>query len=174
MKRLFQALSIILAAFFVLTAESCDGQPNATQKEAATQERIQSESQAQVGMPAIVNFAEKRNYKMIYELRDNPNYSTYTYLIGMSNNHTPLCHSVGYGIPESSEYTNPQMIGYQAERTGVVTLPQADPNGLFSSPSSNGTWVMCMFKDNKVLPVRSEPSVLTLPEPWSQLEQDGM
>jgi len=154
-----------IAAFFVLTAESCDNAPSATQKEAAAQERVQAESQAQVGMPAIVNFAEKRNYKMIYELRDNPNYATYTYLVGMHNELKLLCHSVGYGIPESSQYTNPSMVSYASTNVGVATLPQADPNGLFSSPSSQGTWVMCLGPDGKVAPVRSEPNVLTSPFP---------
>lgn len=162
---MWKVIIAALAAFFVLTAESCDGQPSAEQKESAAQERMQAESQAQVGMPAIVNFAEKRNYKMIYELRDSPNFATYTYLVGMHNELKLLCHSVGYGIPESSQYTNPAMIGYASDRVGVATLPQADPNGLYSSPSSQGTWVMCLDPSGKVVPVRSEPNVLTSPFP---------
>jgi hypothetical protein len=160
---MWKVIIAALAAFFVLTAESCD-QPTANQKEAAAQERVQAEAVAQVGMPAIVNFAEKRNYKMIYELRDNPNYATYTYLVGMHNELKLLCHSVGYGIPESSQYTNPSMIASQYQ-SGYAVLPQSDPNGLYSSPSANGTWVMCLGPDGKVAPVRSEPNVITSPFP---------
>jgi len=162
---MLKIIAIAVAAFFVLTAESCDGPPTTTQKEAAAQDRLTAESQAQVGLPVILNFTEKRNYKMIYELRDKPDYATCTYLVGMHNELRLLCHSVGYGIPESSQYTNPQMIGYQSERTGVVTLPQADPNGFYSSPSANGTWVMCLDPDGKIAPVRSEPNVITSPFP---------
>lgn len=166
MNRLLAVSACAVGAFFVLCGDSCDGQqPNSRQREAAAQEKIQAESLSQVGMPAIVNFAEKRNYKMIYELRDNPNYATYTYLVGMHNELRLLCHSIGYGIPESSQYTNPAMIGYAQDRTGVATLPQADPNGLFSSPSSNGTWVMCIGPNDKIMPVRAEPNVLTSPFP---------
>jgi hypothetical protein len=166
MNRIIAVTAAAVGAVFVLTAQSCD-QPVQTsrQKEAAAQERLSEESIAQVGNPAIVNFAEKRNYKMIYELRDNPNYATYTYLVGMRNELRLLCHSIGYGIPESSQYTNPQMLAYASSQVGVLALPQADPNGLFSSASANGTWVMCLGPDGKIAPVRAEPNVLTSPFP---------
>jgi hypothetical protein len=158
--------AIVILAALALCA--CDqAPPTSTAKEAAAQEQIQAESQSQVGMPAIVNFAEKRNYKMIYELRDNPNYATYTYLVGMHNELKLLCHSIGYGIPESSQYTNPSMV-QEYDGNGHYewpVLPQADPNGLYSSPSSQGTWVMCADPSGKVVPVRSEPNVLTSPFP---------
>jgi hypothetical protein len=173
MKALFL---VFLAALMLSACDDTDYQNSTQGKEQAKQTQIQAESNAQVGMPAIVNFAEKRNYKTIYELRDNPNYATYTYFVGMHNEHSPLCHSVGYGIPESSQYTNPSAL-QDASIGGPYSyevLPQADPNGLYSSPSANGTWVMCLFKDSKILPVRSEPNVVTLPEPWDQLNQDGM
>jgi hypothetical protein len=159
-------IAAAVGAIFVLTAQSCD-QPDQTsrQKEAANQERLSAESIAQVGSPSIVNFAEKRNYKMIYELRDDPNYATYTYLVGMHNELRLLCHSIGYGIPESSQYTNPQMLAYASSQVGVLALPQADPNGLFSSPSANGTWVMCLDPKGKMVPVRAEPNILTSPFP---------
>lgn len=154
-----------IAAFFFLTAESC-GDNSASAKEAAAQNRITAESNAQVGMPAIVNFTEKRNYKMIYELRDTPNYATYTYLVGMHNELKLLCHSVGYGIPESSQYTNPEADAfYTTSPVAHLAMPNADPNGLYSSPSANGTWVMCLDPNGKVVPVRSETNVITSPFP---------
>jgi hypothetical protein len=162
---MWKTIIAVIAAFFVLTAESCDGQASTTQKEHAAQDRLTAEAQAEVGMPAIMNFTEKRNYKMIYELRDKPDYATYTYLVGMHNELKLLCHSIGYGIPESSQYTNPQFIAYTSSQVGVGILPQSDPNGLYSSPSANGTWVMCLDPAGKVVPVRSEPNVITSPFP---------
>jgi hypothetical protein len=167
--------AIALAAFFVLTAESCDTPPSTQQKEAAAQDRVQAESNASVGMPNIVNFTEKRIYKEIFEKRDEPNLSTYTYLIGMNNQHTALCRSVGYGIPESEQFTNPSTVQDFGRSSYVFeVIPQADPNALYSSPSANGTWILCLEKNGKVEPVRSEPNVITLPVPWDKLNQDGM
>lgn len=164
---MLKTIAIALAIFFALSAESCDAPASTTDKERAAQDRLTAEAQSQVGMPAIVNFTEKRNYKMIYELRDQPNYATKTYIVDMNGHLHKLCDSVGYGIPESSQYTNPQFIAYAAHQVGVGILPQADPNGLYSSPSANGTWVMCLDPAGKVVPVRSEPNVITSPFPLS-------
>jgi hypothetical protein len=173
---MLKIIAIACAAFFVLTAESCDDQPTTQQKESAAQDRVQAESNASVGMPNIINFTEKRIYKEIYEKRDEPNLATYTYLVGMNNQHTPLCRSVGYGIPESEQFTNPSSIQEYNNPSKYVyeVLPQADPNALYSSPSANGTWILCLEKSGKVEPVRSEPNVITLPVPWDKLNQDGM
>jgi hypothetical protein len=160
-------LLITLFPTLLLAACGPDNAPTTADKEQQAQTQLTGESIAQVGMPAITNFAEKRNYKMIYELRDNPNYATYTYLVGMHNELKLLCHSVGYGIPESSQYTaseSEQRVTIYSQ-TYTERLPQADPNGLYSSPSSQGTWVMCVGPDGKVVPVRSEPNVLTTPYP---------
>lgn len=164
---MWKIITLCIAAFFVLTAESCDNQPSTAAKEAAAQDKITAEANAEVGMPAIVNFTEKRNYKMIYELRDQPNYATHTYIVDMNGRFHKLCDSVGYGIPESSQYTNPSSV-HEYSTAGHYewpVLPQADPNGLYSSPSANGTWVMCVDPAGKVVPVRSEPNVVTSPFP---------
>lgn len=174
MSKLFKVFVLAVAAYFMLTAQSCDNQPTSVQQEAKRQEAVQAESNQVVGTPNITHFTEKRIFKEIYEKRDEPNLATYTYLIGMNNQHTPLCRSIGYGIPESMQYTNPSLIGYASSQVGVAVLPQADPNALYSSPTAMGTWVLCLFKDKQVLPVRSEPSVITLPQAWDQLNQDGM
>ncbi|WP_321913519.1 hypothetical protein [Paraburkholderia sp. J11-2] len=177
MKRNILAVSAIsLAAFFGLTAESCDNAPTTQQIESAKQDRMQAESNAAVGMPSIVNWTEKRRYKEIFEKRDDPNLQTYTYLVGMHNEHTPLCRSVGYGIPESEQFTNPSTVQDYGgtNRYAFEVIPQSDPNGLYSSSSANGTWILCLTKGGKVEPQRSEPNVITLSVPWSELNQDGM
>jgi hypothetical protein len=175
MKRIYKVSGVALTAVFLLSADSCS-QPTVADKESQAQMAMQGESNAAVGMPAIINWTEKRRYKEIFEKRDDPNLQTYTYLIGMHNEHTPLCRSIGFGIPESEQFTAPESI-QATNQTGSKyweRLPQADPNGLYSSPSANGTWVLCTTKDGKVAPQRSEPNVITLTVPWDQLNQEGM
>jgi hypothetical protein len=170
MKRLLSAVAVaFISVGAAFTLASCDDYQQSTQgKEAQKQEQMLSDANNSVGMPGILNWTEKRNYKMVYELRDKPNYATYTYLVGMHNELKLICHSQGYGIPESSQYTNPQML----QDTGVSghyyeVLPQADPNGLYSSPSANGTWIVCVNPTDptKIGVIRSEPNVLTSPWP---------
>ena len=71
--------------------------------------------------------------------------STITYLIDINGKLHKLCDFIGYGIPYATEYTNPQaLIKPYALANEYKTLPQADPNGLFSPPSAAGTWVLCL------------------------------
>jgi len=120
------------------------------------QERLNRNAVESVGMPAIINFSEKRLMKDILEMRDQ-NAVTYTYLVGMDNQLTKFCDSVGFGLPYATQYTNPQK--YQ----GVA---QADPNGLYSPASADGTWVACRVPgQDKVKPVYIEPRIIVSPFP---------
>jgi hypothetical protein len=101
------------------------------------QEQILSRATDQVGMPMLINFQERNTLKRIIEARDAAA-STISYLVEANGQFHKICDSVGYGIPYSTQFTNP----YQYWRSGA-TLPQADPNGLFTSAQATGTWLNC-------------------------------
>ena len=135
---------------------------SSTQIERRKQEELSLQAVQSVGMPAITNFAEKRMFKDILELRDR-SVPTTTYLVGMNNQLTKLCDSVGYGLPYATQYTNPMRVGGDGTH-GYVTLPQADPNGLYSPASAEGTWVLCVdHKDGKAKPLYIEPRIIVSP-----------
>lgn len=105
------------------------------------QETILAEGTAEIGMPAIKNFRERRIMKDILELRDQANYITYAHL--QSEQTGKLCflgESIGYPIPYATQFTNPEK--YDCSNGGCRVLPQADPNGLFSPAAAEGTWLM--------------------------------
>lgn len=161
------ACSIALAAIFGLMAcgpvtQSSDD----IQRE--QQESILKEGASAVGMPAIKNFREKRLLKDILELRDQEGLTTYTYIVAEQTGRLVFVgESIGYGIPAATEFTNPQKyerVSVSGGGYGYQTLPQADPNGLFSPASADGTWVM--MKDphgSKTVPVYIEPRVIVSP-----------
>jgi hypothetical protein len=162
MKKLTILFSCVIA-FFVLKADSCNT-PSADQKDQVRQENLLKEGQAQAGLPGIHNFQEKKMVKMLYELRDNPNLINYAYLWSeVSGKYIFFGKCVGYGIPYSTQYSNPekQVDGYN----GYITLPQAEPNGLFMPASSDGTWLMMLNpdKNNEPTPVYVEPKVIVSP-----------
>ena len=80
---------------------------------------------------------------------------------------------LGYGIPFSAQFTNPEVIvegdkamGY--DMPGVLNyltvLPQADPNGLFMPTSSSATWlIMIDPSNNEPRPVYFEPTIVVSP-----------
>lgn len=123
------------------------------------QEEMNKQAVNQVGMPSINNFAEKRHLKDILELRDKE-VATVTYVRDMNGKLHKVCDSIGYGIPYSTQYTNPQK--HDSVHGGVT--PQADPNGLYSAPSSDATWVLCLDpKSRKIDPVYVEDRITVSP-----------
>jgi hypothetical protein len=164
---------IFMLVCFSLALAGCEQQqqaPDSDKQQQAQQERILKEGAAQTGMPAIKNFREKKLLKDILELRDQDGLTTYTYIVAeMTGKLVFIGESIGYGIPAATQYTNPQKIaahscGGNQSADSFAILPQADPNGLFSPSTAEGTWVM--LKDpnsNKTRPVYIEPRIVVSP-----------
>lgn len=156
---------LILIACFALAA--CGPQTKTSDRvQQEAQELILAEGTSQTGMPAIKNFRERKLLKQILELRDQDGLVTYTYIVAeMTGKLIFLCNSIGYGIPAAMQYTNPQKIGASAHSYGYAVIPQADPNGLFSPSSAEGTWVMCAdpADGSKTRPVYVEPRIVVTP-----------
>ncbi len=152
-------LKIILSLFLGFSLTGCI-EESSTRKERVAQEKLSIQAFQEAGLPAISRFAEKKTLKMILELRDKQT-PTYTYIVTMNGDLKKICDSVGYGIPYATQYTNPQRY-----RANGVTLPQADPNGLFSPASADGTWVLCYNSTTKeTRPVLVEPRIIVSPFP---------
>jgi len=140
---------------------------NASQIERKKQEELTLRGVESVGMPAIVNFAEKRMMKDILELRDR-NVATTTYVLDMNGRMHKVCDSVGFGLPYATQFTNPQM-PQQPFGGNTYVLPQADPNGLYSPASADGTWVQCVDpKTKKATVVYIEPRIIVSPFPLGE------
>ena len=149
MKRTSLILSA-LAAVALLSACSKQDYRSSQEIERANQEVMLKQMAQSIGMPAITNFAEKRMMKDILELRDKMQ-PTYTYLVGANNQLTKLCDSIGYGLPYATQYTNPNL---------------ADPNGLYTPASADGTWVLCLNPKTKAVePQYIEPRVIVMTYP---------
>jgi hypothetical protein len=157
----------ILACCMLAGCDEPQQQKSSDEKQKEQQEVLLKEGTAQVGMPNIKNFRERKQLHDIYELRDQADYTTYTYTYSeMTGKKTFFCNSIGYGIPYATQFTSPQKVqqynNYQ--RYDNLVVPQADPNGLFSPPSAEGTWVMCKDpKGTDVKPVYVEPRIIVSP-----------
>jgi hypothetical protein len=164
-----KVLALAAVGSAVLLAGCQETKPNSDQVQRKQQEQLSMQSVMTVGMPAITNFAEKRMMKDILELRDQM-HPTYTYLYDMNGKiGEKVCDSLGYGLSGATQYTNPQRAGNYSDgggHYGVLALPQADPNGLFSPATMEGTWVMCKVPgQDKVMPQYIEPRVIVLSFP---------
>jgi hypothetical protein len=170
-------ITTVFAAFISMGADGtgcsgCSGHSSvhgsSDEQQRHEQERILREGTAQTGMPAIKNFRERRLLKSILEMRDQEGLTTFTYTYSeMTGRLVFFCDSIGYGIPYATQYTNPAKLEDESngsEGIALATLPQADPNGLFSPSTAEGTWILC--KDpagSNVRPVYVEPRVIVSP-----------
>jgi len=153
-------LSVAAIALLGASLVACEYTPSSDEAQQSQQERILQEGTAQTGMPAIKNFRERKLMKQIIEMRDQDGLVTYTYTVPETTGRPVfLCNSIGYGLPAATQYTNPEKYDYG------VALPQADPNGLFSPSSAEGTWVMCTDPsgNGKTRPVYVEPRIIVSP-----------
>ena len=169
MNKILMTLGTLAIAIGILGNSGCDVQPTATQAEARKQEQMTKQGIQQVGMPAIINFQEKRVLKQILELRDTK-IVTVTYIVDLSGKLHKICDSIGYGIPYATQYTNPEQDVYTTSSSTVhMTMPQADPNGLYSPAAAEGTWVLCANpnKSGDVAPIYIEPRIIVSPFPLS-------
>jgi len=156
MKKLSTILLGIMC-LFIMGNTDCSGGTDSQQR--AENEKMVQEAHKQTGTPNIRNFTERKFAKMIYELRDQE-VTTYSYFMDMNGDLHFLCESIGFGLPYSVQYVNPQRYHHNG-----TTLPQPEPNGLFMPDSLSATWVLCSDGKGKVRPVYSEPSLIVSPFP---------
>lgn len=165
---------VLISCLLLAGCSDFTDSPTADQTAAAQQENLQKEANAQAGLPNIVNFQEKKLLKMIYELRDQSNIVDYAYLYSqMTGKLVFIGKSIGYGIPYSTQYSNPDKIDYNQCTScgGNIAIPEAEPNGLFPPDSASGTWLMLIDpKTNQPTPVYVEPDVIVSPFPLTNLE----
>jgi hypothetical protein len=154
-------MKMVILGLALLSVMACAPETS-DDKQRAAQETLLAEGTSQTGMPAIKNFRERKLLKDILELRDQDGLVTYTYVYNeMQGKLVFFCNSIGYGIPYATQYTNPSKV---ESYNRSITLPQADPNGLFSPSAAEGTWVMCKDPNGtSTRPVYIEPRVVVAP-----------
>lgn len=153
--------TLLFTAFFLFLVGCEDTPPTADQQATAKTEQMQQQSNAQVGMPGVTNFTEKRLVRKLYEMRDQ-NIATFSYVVDMNGHLWHICDSIGYGLPYGVQFTNPERI-VQQYSSSYGTLPQSEPNGLFMPPTAEGTWVICAGPQGDPVPVYVEPRVIVSP-----------
>lgn len=135
-----------------LSADDIEGQQ--------TKELAKQASKSVGGLPAITNFYEKRLLKEIYERRDQADLTTYAYTQGLDGKLNCLGQSIGYGVPYSTQYSNPQKpITWRDE----TPEPQAEPNGLFTPEGMSATWLQLVDGNGDVHVVYVEPTIVVSP-----------
>jgi len=170
-KYLFAVAVLAMAPIFAQSNGCNTTQPankGADAHQAAETAKALAEADRQVGMPDITRFTERKLARDLLELRDKE-IATYTYLVNLNGELIFLGESVGYGLPYSVQFTNPEKFGTtpggEFGARNPYTMPQADPNGLFMPGGLSATWVMLVGPDGTPHPVYVEQELLISPFP---------
>lgn len=168
MLKKFSAVGVLAFGVMTLMAASddgCDaGTPTGDRASVSKQQALTDQSNAQIGLPGMTNFTEKKIMRRLYEMRDK-NIATYTYMVDMQGKLHHVCDSMGYGLPYGTQFTSPERpaYAYETHEAGNVVVPQAEPNGLYMPPSAEGTWVICASTEGEFTPMYIEPRVIVSP-----------
>jgi hypothetical protein len=163
-------LLAMLAVSCKTTLYDKDQDSNVDAQVQAKTEQAMEEANRQVGMPNIINFQEKKVMKEIYELRDQEALVCYAYLFnkmtGQIGQYLGRC--IGYGLPYSTQFSNPEKFGtVEGGEYGAVnpyTMPQPEPNGLFMPEGLSATWLLLIDPETKEpRPVYVEPEIIVSP-----------
>ena len=158
MKSKYGIMFFVMMVMMAMVIISCEKPVDV--KEAEKSNKIFEEVNREIGLPNIVNFMQKKTLKMIYELADQSNLICYAYVKDELNGQFHFIGKcVGFGIPFSAQYTNPEKVVRYKGR--IRSLPQADPNGLFMPTSSSATWLLLINPDTgEPCVVYAEPNLV--------------
>lgn len=155
-------LNVLLAALvLMLLVAGCESTTSADKEQSEQTEEIMQEINRQIGMPNITDFNEKKLMKEIFELRDRADLITYAYTTNLDGQYVYLGKAIGFGLPYSVQYTNPDRIARSSSSYGYAILPQADPNGLFMPDGLSATWLMLINEETgEPEIIYTEPSIV--------------
>jgi hypothetical protein len=161
---------LALCLFAAAALAGCDdtGKSSGAKRESDATRQLLDQAAVTVGMPGILNFTEKRQLKMLYELRDQANLATYSYYVDMAGALHKICPStsVGFGMPFSAQYTAP-FVQRDIGQGGALETAQPEPNGLYMPDSTSATWVICLGAKGELSPVYVEPQVIVALTPMA-------
>jgi hypothetical protein len=158
-------LGVLTTALIALVA-ACGTAPRTTQADQNAQQYTSRQSDIyDRGQPLhLYDYSQDRaSYLAIYDARVAGKATYQVSVPALGGQPWYSCPSRGYPIPATSQLTNPE---YGSVPPGfsslIVTLPQPEPNGLYSGPT-DGTYMQCVDTDGSLYSVYSEPPVLAFP-----------
>lgn len=156
-------IALVVVAGFTLSGCTYDDAASKESNQVAQQQKIYVDNQP---VPAFDWSLERHVFTEIYKARNNA-VITYSYVRNLNGQVYFKCKSIGFPLASNMQLTAPESEIYQ--HAGYSILPQAEPNGLFSSPSTSGTYVMCLNSDGTVSPAYFEDNVETHMSPLNDM-----
>lgn len=151
----------------VLALAGCENAPkqNADDRQAVAQAAALDAADREIGLPRIVNFAQRKLLKNAYEDMDQTTL-TYVYVQSLDGRFVCLGQAIGYGVSMGTQFTRPEAVLDRGDGAGngPVIVSQAEPNGLFMPTNGSATIVNLIDPaTGKARTSLIEPNVVTSP-----------
>jgi hypothetical protein len=155
---------IAMSLGLLLAACATASRPTSQVQDTRTVEEQQTVYQSRQPIPRFDFSQERDTLIQIYRLRQEARSTFTTFHSNGTGDVIFACPSRGYAIPADTQLTNSvQPYGYNNANYPMVTIDQPEPNGLYSSKNTDGTWVLCVRENGEVAPVYTELKVQTFP-----------
>lgn len=160
--------AIAIAAFATLAAlgacERVGTVGTADQQAASQQEDLAKRAQDEVGIYQPTHFTRKRLANRIGQMLDDPALATISYAQALDGRLHCIGHTIGFPLPGATQTTNPEHLvdADLGQYRGNLTLPQPEPDQLFSPATMDATWILLVNpKTGQAAPAYFEGHVQT-------------
>jgi hypothetical protein len=161
-------LLVVLACTALVLLASCTD----TSSQRADSRVVEEQQSIYNRVQPVPVFDWSQDRDTLIQIYTQKNQALTTYTVFQSNGSGEVrfsCPSIGFALPADTSLTNPLQPIYFTN--GPVTVEQPEPNGLFSSKNTDGTYVLCVRPDGSVTPVYTELKVTTYP--FAVREENG-
>ena len=155
---------VSLAIVESLSILGCE--PTSDQKDSATVQSQMDIYQRNQPIPILLYSQDRDNLIQIYQMKATEARSTHAVVRGTTGEYLWDCPSVGFPLPADTQLTNPLVASWRGG-SAVGIVEQAEPNGLFTSKNTDGTYVLCVLSDGSVSPQYTEMKIETFSRPIS-------
>lgn len=159
---------LLLLLIIISAITGCNKSNTQNTKDAAQSREQQSQYSKSQPVPSY-NWSLERH--MVIELYNARNLKAATHSVWRSDRGMIEgdCSSIGFGIPYDTSLTNPLVSTNLTERgtriSGLTSVEQAEPNGIFASKNTAATWIMCAGENGGMEPIYVETKVTVYPYP---------
>lgn len=155
-------MRVMLAVLTLLLIGGC-APANSQSKDRNTVEGQQEIYASRQPVPRFEYSQDRDTLIQIYRLRNEVRPTFTTFHSNGTGDVVFSCPSRGYAIPADTQLTNGLQPWCYGQSCGGAVIEQPEPNGLYSSKNTDGTWVLCVRDNGEVTPVYTELKVTTFP-----------